>query len=264
MYVNPVQQTPLAYDPARQVLTPPAPIEPPLPPQPATTPVQQAGTPQDKFSPRDGGGGSQQDGGTTDQQKAAVAEQLHSAWMRLQQLKEEANQALLSGDARGAKDAAQEAAQVAVSIENLTGSTPDVALGPIEIAAEQISQHDASTPSGGQGSSGAGQNGSDTGDGGSAVTVGTSDGSAGLGVGGATASGPATVIDIARAGLGTARDVVDTAASIPSHPAADRASINGYKLTVLEAMAGVEAIAARVLGLNGAGSGSTNLIDIRA
>src|SRR5262249_45427452 len=119
MLVNPIQQTPLAYDSARQALTPPVPVE--LPPQqpPAATPVQQGDTPQDKFKPRDGRGGNQQDGGTSDQEKAAIAEQLHNAWLRLQQLQEAANQALLAGDARGAKDAAQEAAQVATSIQSI-------------------------------------------------------------------------------------------------------------------------------------------------
>jgi len=245
MLVNPIQQTPLAYDAARQVLTPPAPAE--LPPQtpPATAPVQQGDTPQDKFKPRDGRGGNQQDGGTSDQEKAAIAEQLHDAWLRLQQLQEQANQALLAGDARGAKDAAEQAAEVATSIQNVTGSSPNVALGPIVVAADQLSQHDATD--------------------GSSTPGDPSDGSA-PGSGGASGgpSDPGTVIDLARAGLSAASDVVDTAASIPSHPAADRISINGYKRTVQQAIAGVEAIAARVLGVATASSGGTTRIDIRA
>lgn len=265
MLVSPVQQTPLAYDPARQILTPPAPIDPPPQQQPTTPPIQQGDTPQDKFQPRDGGGRSQQDAGTSDSEKAATAGQLHNAWLRLQQLQEEANQALLAGDARGAKQAAQEAAQVAVTIQNVTGSSPDVALGPIEVAAAQISAHDAST-----------QDDSGSGDG----TAGASDPTPGSSVpgtaspspsdvsqasgGDAIASVPGTVIELARASLGTARDIVDTAASIPSHPAADRASISGYKQTVLQAMAGVEAIAARLLGVATASSSSPGRIDIRA
>ena len=194
---------------------------------------------------------------------------MHNAWLRLQQLQEEANQALLAGDARGAKQAAQEAAQVAVTIQNVTGSSPDVALGPIEVAAQQISAHDAST----QGNSGSG------------------DGNPGSSLSRrrevrhpaalrqeprcrVTPFKPRAVIHPVRRperssnsraqSLGTARDIVDTAASIPSHPAADRASISGYKQTVLQAMAGVEAIAARLLGVATASSGSTGRVDIRA
>jgi hypothetical protein len=274
MLVSPVQQTPLAYDPARQILTPPAPVDLPPQQQPATPPIQQGDTPQDKFQPRDGGGRSQQDAGTSDSQKAATAGQLHNAWLRLQQLQEEANQALLAGDARGAKQAAQEAAQVAVTIQNVTGSSPDVALGPIEVAAQQISAHDAST----QGDSGSGDGipGSSQDSSPGTSTPGTQPpGSAPPGAtlpgdtsqaqsGDSSGSPPGTVIELARASLGTARDIVDTAASIPSHPAADRASISGYKQTVLQAMAGVEAIAARLLGVATASSASQGRIDIRA
>lgn len=247
MLVNPVQQSAFAYDPARQVLSPPAPIDAQPQTVPANAPIQQGDTPQDKFQPRDGGGGNQQDGGTSDQEKAANAEQLHNAWVRLQQLKQEANQALLAGDARGARDAAQEAAQVAVSIQSITGSSPDVSLGPIEVAAQQISARDATQTSPGQG--GGPSSGSDDH---SQDQDGASGGAAG------------TVIDLARAGLGTANDVVDTAASVPSQPAGDLASIHGYKQTVLRAIAGVEAIAARVLGHSSVSTSGASRVDIRA
>ena len=251
MIVNPVQQTPLAYDPARQALQPPTPVDLQPPAQPATSPIQQGDTPQDKFRPRDGGGGNQQDGGTSDQQKAALAEQLHNAWVRLQQLQQAANQALLAGDASGARDAAQEAAQVAVTIQNVTGASPDVALGSIELAAQQISAHDASQTEPGQpGGSSGGPSTSSPG---------------GQAAPGSTAPGtPSTGIDLARASLGVAGDVVDTAASVPSQPAPDRSAIDGYKRTVQAATAAVEAIAARVQGGHTVPAGSTNLIDIRA
>ncbi len=241
MLVNPVQQTPLAYDPARQVLSPPAPVDLQPTPQPATPAVQPGDTPQDKFQPRDGRGGNQQDGGTSDGEKAALAEQLHAAYVRLQQLQQQANQALLAGDARGARDAAQEAAQVAVTIQSATGSSPDVALGPIELAAQQISQRDASQ----QGTSSGG---------------GSTPGQTGSGDDGQ----PSTAIDLARAGLSTASDVVDTAASIPSQPAPDRSAIDGYKRTVQAAAAAVEAIAARVQGGHPAPASASNVIDIQA
>lgn len=268
MLVSPIQQTPLAYDPARQILTPPAPVELPPQQQPATPPIQQGDTPQDKFQPRDGGGRSQQDAGTSESEKAATAEQLHNAWLRLQQLQEEANQALLAGDASGAKQAAQEAAQVAVTIQNVTGSSPDVALAAVEVAAQQISAHDASTQDVSSSGSGTPESGLEATAGTSipgAPTLGTSGVSdTGQAQSGDTAVSPGTVIELARASLGTARDIVDTAASIPSHPVADRVSISGYKQTVLQAMAGVEAIAARLLGVTTASSSSPGRIDIRA
>ena len=82
--------------------------------------------------------------------------------------------------------------------------------------------------------------------------------------GGTVVDTTGTIIDLARAGLGAAYEVVDTAASLPSHAAPDRATINGYKQTVLAAMAGVEALAARVLGVSPAPSSGATIIDIRA
>jgi hypothetical protein len=250
MLVNPVQQTPLAFDPARQVLTPPAPVDLQPQPQPATPGIQPGDTPADKFQPRDGRGGNQQDAGTSDSEKAALAQQLHNAYLRLQQLQQQANQALLAGDARGARDAAQEAAQVAVTIQSATGSSPDVALGPIELAAQQISQRDASQ--------GTGQSSSSSDDG--SFGASPAPGQPGSGDDGQ----PSTALDLARAGLGTASDVVDTAASIPSQPAPDRSAIDGYKRTVQAAAAAVEAIAARVNSGHAAPASSSKVVDIRA
>lgn len=58
--------------------------------------------------------------------------------------------------------------------------------------------------------------------------------------------------DIARAGLGAAKDVIETAASIPYHPVADRIAINGMRHQVLDAMAGVENIAAQAAAFQAA------------
>jgi hypothetical protein len=54
---------------------------------------------------------------------------------------------------------------------------------------------------------------------------------------------PFSTFDIARAGLGTAKGVIESAASIPYHPIADRIAIDGMRHQVLNAMADVEAIA---------------------
>lgn len=55
---------------------------------------------------------------------------------------------------------------------------------------------------------------------------------------------PAT-FDVARDGLGAAKDVVDTAAGIPYHPVEDRIAINSMRHQVLDAMAGVEDLATK-------------------
>jgi hypothetical protein len=56
-----------------------------------------------------------------------------------------------------------------------------------------------------------------------------------------------TAIDDARTGVDAAMQVVELAGSIPHHPAEDRQAINGARTQVVEAMAGVEAIAAELL-----------------
>jgi hypothetical protein len=71
--------------------------------------------------------------------------------------------------------------------------------------------------------------------------------------------------DIARDGLGTARDVVESAASIPYHPVADRIAINAMRQQVLEAMAGVEHIAAMAAAAQtGASAEAVPRLDVKA
>jgi len=54
-------------------------------------------------------------------------------------------------------------------------------------------------------------------------------------------------IDSARLGVGTAMSVIDLADAIPHHPVEDRQAITGARHQVIEAMAGVEAVAAELL-----------------
>ena len=54
-------------------------------------------------------------------------------------------------------------------------------------------------------------------------------------------------IDSARSGVGAAMSVVDLAGEIPHHPIEDRQAITGARHQVIEAMAGVEAVAAELL-----------------
>jgi hypothetical protein len=52
-----------------------------------------------------------------------------------------------------------------------------------------------------------------------------------------------STFDIARAGLGTAKDLIEMVASIPYHPIADRIAIDSMRHQVINAMADVETIA---------------------
>ena len=216
--LNPVQQTPLAFDPARQQITPPVPV--PAPPQPraADIPIQAGDTPQNKFDAQDqSGNGSPSDLEYENRQRADTANKLRQAYARLAELKAQASSALNTGDAQQAKQAAEEAAQVASNIQEATGAIPTSGLGVIQNQADQLAQ---GTPIPGSVPAPAPQPpipGVDT----------------------------ATVIDLARSGLGSAKEVVDTAASIPQ-PIEDRRSIDIYGKQVQNAIVGVEAFASKV------------------
>lgn len=234
MLVNPLQQTSLVYDPARQQVTPPPPPVSTPQQNPADVPVQAAATPQDQLNPNGGGGR----GGAGGRQESATAAQLRAAWARLEQLREQVREALVSGDAKQAKEMAQEAAAVATTIGDIAGSTPSSGVDSVVYAAQQIEAQ-----GGGSGTSGGGQTPAD----------------AGLSPGELP-----TVIDLARAGLSAAKAVVGTAASIPTHPVGDRVAISGYMQTVLDAMAGIEALAAQASGGGATPAGGSGRIDIRA
>ncbi len=207
--LTPVQQTPLPLEPARQQITPTPPVEPPPPMPVAQAPLQPSANNQDQFDPQTGTGGrSPQDRAQEDQQQAESASKMRVAWARLNQLQELATEAASSGDANRAKEVALEAAAVASDIRDLAAGLPIVSVGAIDVVADQLAQKQLAAD-------------------GSTVDI-------------------ASTLDAARAGLGTAKNVVDTAASIPYHPVEDRIAINGLRHQVLDAMAGVEAIAAQV------------------
>ncbi len=208
--LTPVQQTPLPLEPARQQITPTPPVEPPPPMPVAQAPLQPPSNPQDQFNPQSGSGGrSPQDRAQEDQQQAETAGKMRLAWARLNQLQELATEAASSGNAHRAMEVAMEAAAVASDIRDLASGLPIISVGAIDAVAEQLAQQQSSG-------------------------------------GGTSAAAAPTILDSARAGLGTAKNVVDMAASVPYHPVEDRIAINGLRHQVLDAMAGVEAIAARI------------------
>jgi len=58
-------------------------------------------------------------------------------------------------------------------------------------------------------------------------------------------------VDSARSGVGAAMGVVDIASTYPAHPVEDRIAINGARHQVIEAMAGVEAVAVELFAPSG-------------
>ena len=65
----------------------------------------------------------------------------------------------------------------------------------------------------------------------------------------------AAALDSARTGGFTALQVVDLAATYPHHPVQDRIAINGARIQVLDAMAGIEAVASLLVRPGGQLSG---------
>jgi hypothetical protein len=222
--LTPVQQTPLPLDPARQQITPSPPVAAPAPPRAADVPVQPSTAPKDKFNPKDADRGSSGQYRARDNQKrAAIAGKLRAAYQRLIQLQTSAWAALKAGDAQWAKEAAQEAAYVATTIYETATALPVSDIDSIVLEANRLVSSSAATGGDSSGSSSFSAGDSNAGD----TSVPTS-------------------LDIAWAGLGVAKDVMDTAASVPTQPFEDRVAISAMKKTVLGAMAGVETFAAKL------------------
>lgn len=218
--LTPVQATPIPLEPARQQLTPPLPEPPPPPPPQAEMPLQASDTPQDKFEQDGGQWKNREDQAQQDQQRAEAVGKMRLAWARLNELRMQAGAALRAGDAARAKVVAQEAAMVASDIRDLATSLPVVNVGAIQAAADQLAQLPQQSN-----------------------------------LAASAVPAPVTIdvpaaLDTARAGLGTAKEVVDTAASIPYHPVEDRIAITAMRHQVMDAMAGVEAVAAKVADAN--------------
>jgi hypothetical protein len=181
--LGPIQHTSLPLDPIRQQITPPAPT---LPPQPVIAagqqPVPPSGSSKDQFEHR-------QEGQTEDaaerearrqQQRQEALRAYHNVWARLHALQKLARE----GDGPQAREAAVEAAALALSIRDLANGLP--AISAIDRPA---------------------------------------------------------ALESARSGVGAAMGVIDIANAYPAHPVEDRIVINGARHQVIEAMAGVEAVA---------------------
>lgn len=224
--ITPIEQSPhLVFDPARQQITPPPVVQPQPLPALTETPLQESTASNKQDSGSDSSSG---DKAPEQQAQSQTAQKLRAAWAYLQQLKSEVSMALSGGYADNAKRAAQRAAEVASSIETLSMQIPmsgdqqvlavNSWLPPSFVGMEN---------SGGTDSSSAASPSSDY----SAETETVS---------------AVSLVDLARGGLGAAKEVIVEAASVSQFTEEDRTDINTLMQRVLNSMAVVEQIAARL------------------
>lgn len=227
--LTPIEQTPsLVYDPARQQIMPAVVV----PTQPTTVPpdapVQKSegsSTPQDYQSGKRRGNELAYE----QREQAEAAQKLRAAWAYLQQLKSQAAQAIAGGSASSARRYALDAADVASSIELITLQTPfarDAGTRSSIMAIPSDSWMPPSIPA----SLDDAQNLA------SAPAEVTSD-----------ASDAQTVVQLARYGLGSARDVVADAGTLSHYSAEERSAVDSSMRKVISAMASVEALASRLV-----------------
>ena len=222
--ITPIEQSPnLVFDPARQQITPPPVIQPQPLAALAETPLRES-TPSNKQNFGSGGGG---DKAPEQQAQSQTAQKLRAAWAYLQQLKAEVAMALSGGYADNAKRAALKVADVASSIEALSMQIPIS-------GDEQVPTANFWLPP-------------------SFIGVDETGGTSVAPVPSLSTYSdekenisPAFLIDLARSGLGAAKEVVIEAASSPQFTEEDRADINALMQRVLNSMATVEQIASRL------------------
>lgn len=229
--ITPIEQSPnLVFDPARQQITPPPVIQPQPLPALTETPVRESSSSNKQNFGSDGGGDK-----TPEQQaQSDTAQKLRAAWAYLQQLKSEVSMALSGGYADNVKRAALKAAEVASSIVTLSMQIP-VSGG------EQVMTTNAWLPPSFVGMTDDGQTNSFAAPSSSDATVASSDSFSGTGTVSAV-----SLVDLARGGLGAAKEVIVEAASAPQFTANDRVDINALMQRVLNSMAVVEQIAERL------------------
>lgn len=195
--LGPLQQFPMPIDPLRQQMTPPVPTPPPqvvVPPGLQPLPPGDSGKDQFSRKQEEQSEDAAEREARRQQQRQEALRAYNSAWARLYALQQIARSALGQGDGPQAREAAVEAAAVAISIRDLANELPGVSAGAIDVPA---------------------------------------------------------ALDSARSGVSAAKDVVDIATSYPAHPVEDRIAINGARHQVIEAMAGVEAVAVELLAPGG-------------
>lgn len=195
--LGPLQHLPMPIDPVRQQMTPPVPTPPPQIAVPAgLQPLPPSDSGKDQFSRKqeEQSEDAAEREARRQQQRQEALRAYTSAWARLYALQQIAHSALGEGNGPQAREAAVEAAAVAVSIRDLANDLPGVSAGAIDVPA---------------------------------------------------------ALNSARSGVTVAKDVVDIAIAFPAHPVTDRITLNGARHQVIEAMAGVEAVAVELLAPGG-------------
>ena len=250
--LNPIEQSPaLAYEPARQQAL----QQPQAEGAAAVTPAQAAslsttGQVQQSAGSSSGGSatGNQSDSGddSSSQQQSSASHRLGAAWSTLSQLKHQASAALSSVNVSAARELAAEAAGIAGSIRDLVSSAGAGATAGADSALQEADAVSAEAPAG--------------------LNSGSASSSTSAGSGGSTAGQGTSPIDLARASLGAAKDVIDTALQQPSLSESDQNALVSQQQTVTSAMVSVETVAAQ----QNAGSvlvtsyAAHSLVDIKA
>lgn len=191
--LGPLQHFPIPVDPLRQQMTPPQPTPPPqIATPPGLQPLPPTDTGKDQFGRRqeEQSEDAAEREARRQHQRQEALRAYNNAWARLHALQQIASGALGEGNGPQAREAAVEAAAVALSIRDLANDLPNVPAGAIDV--------------------------------------------------------PAALAG-ARSGVTVAKDVVNLAIGYPAHPVVDRIALNGARHRVIEAMAGVEAVAVELL-----------------
>ena len=253
--LNPIEQSPaLAYEPARQQQIV---QHPQTEGAAAVTSLQTAalsttGQVQQSASSAPGGnttGGAEDDnsGSSSSGDQGSASQQLGAAWSTLANLKHQAAAAVESGNLSTARALASEAAGIAGSIRDIVSMAGGSSSAGAEMDLQEADAVTAETASQTNSSSNSQSNG-------------------GSGNGGTSSSQGTSPLDLARASLSAAKDVVDSVMQQPGLTQADQSALISQQQLVVQAMAAVEQTASQ----QGAGSLLTSsyavhsLVDIKA
>ncbi len=205
----------------------------PVGPSSADVPAQavaatQGGGAQQGLS--NGGAGSSDSGGGNQQNDAQASRLLNSAWSTLNILKNQADAAVSSGDTALARQLATQAAGVAGSIRVIVDSFSGAATAGSQIVLNEAASIDGSVTTSSSSST--------------ATASSTTSTPGQTTAAGAEQSASVDPLTLARNGLGTAKQIVDAALSLPQTSAADWTSLTQQQSAVLHAMQQVETAAA--------------------
>lgn len=231
--LNPIEQSPaLAYEPARQqqIVQHPQTEGAAAVTSSQTAALSTTGQVQQSASSAPGGnttGGAEDDNsGSSSGDQGSASQQLGAAWSTLANLKHQAAAAVESGNLSTARALASEAAGIAGSIRDIVSMAGGASSAGAEMDLQEADAVTAEAVSHAGGSSSSSQSGSSNG-------VGT------------TTSQGTSPLDLARASLSTAKDVVDSVMQQPGLTQADQSALISQQQMVVQAMAAVELTASQ-------------------